>query len=161
MRSLFGTARQRLDVNGRALHNAARGYIPGKMHTLHLLERRLNRQTPQDRMALRSSRLTELRSRLESAARFVGRPGTERLSRLDERLQRVRTNALGSTTERLNRLGVRLTDLNPEALLARGYAIVTVNGKAVRDAGAIAAGTLIEARVEHGKSACPGRRNAP
>ncbi|MDQ2774260.1 MAG: exodeoxyribonuclease VII large subunit, partial [Acidobacteriota bacterium] len=39
---------------------------------------------------------------------------------------------------------------NPTAILNRGYAIVTFNGRAVRDASAVPSGQLIAARVARG-----------
>jgi exonuclease VII large subunit len=49
------------------------------------------------------------------------------------------------------RYDTRLEGLNPHALLARGYAIVTLDGHALRDASSVAEGAIVEAQLQHGK----------
>jgi len=149
--TLAGSAAQRLDSATRDLRHAARTYVPARQTMLHTLERRLNAQTPQQRLAQRLQRLAALRSQLVSASRYYARPRFERVSRVREAFVRLQTSLLRQYHDRLRDLQTRLTALDPQAPLARGYAIVTVNGKAVRDAAAIAEGTIIEAQVQRGK----------
>jgi exodeoxyribonuclease VII large subunit len=118
---------------------------------LHALERRLNAQTPQQRLAQRLQRLAALRSQLLSAARYYARPRFDRISRLRETFARLQNSVLRMPQDRLRHLQTQLTALDPQAPLARGYAIVTVDGKAVRDAAAVSEGAIVTAQVQRGK----------
>lgn len=151
LRFLAGAAMQRFDAASKDLRHAARIYVPMRQEALNRLERRLDAQTPQQRLAERAKRLTVLHSRLDSTASFYARPRVNALAALAGRLERLAPPALHSYRERLARLETRLNDLNPETLLARGYAIVTYGGKAVLDAASVPAGALIQAQVQHGK----------
>ncbi len=150
IRTAAGNAAQRLDIADRDLRHAARGFIPGLASGLHVLERRLNQQTPQQRLAQRFARLTELRSGLAAAARYYAAPKAATLARSSERLERLQLSVLRSHQEHLKHLATRLTGLDPQAPLARGYAIVTLDGRAVRDASAVPQGARIMAHVQHG-----------
>ncbi len=151
IRTTLGNAGQRMDSASKDLRHAARGYVPSRQSMLHVLERRLNAQTPQQRLAQRFARLTELRSQLAAAARYYAAPRVERLNRLRESFERLHGSALRSHLERLRHLDTRLTGLDPQALLARGYAIVTFEGRAVRDPDAVPVGARIEVEVQRGK----------
>jgi exodeoxyribonuclease VII large subunit len=149
--TIAGTAAQRLDSATRDLRHAARTYVPARQSVLHALERRLNAQTPQQRLAQRLQRLAALRSQLLSAARYYARPRFDRISRLRETFARLQNSVLRMPQDRLRHLQTQLTALDPQAPLARGYAIVTVDGKAVRDAAAVSEGAIVTAQVQRGK----------
>ncbi len=151
VRGIVGNGWQRLDMSARDLRHAAQVYVSHRQQSLLRLERRLNAQTPQQRLAQRRERLTELRSQLSSAARYHASLQSRTLSPLTARLSRAHTSALGSARERLKYAQARLAALDPHAPLERGYAIVGCNGKAVRDAAAVAAGAQIHATVQRGK----------
>lgn len=151
LRTALGNAGQRLDSAAKDLRHTARTYVPARYSVLHALERRLNAQTPQQRLAARFARLTELRTHLAAAARYYASPRRDRLNRLRESLSRLQNTALRIQQERLRHLQTRLAGLDPQALLARGYAIVTFDGRAVRDAALVPEGAQIEAQVQHGK----------
>lgn len=159
IRFVAGVAMQRFDSATKDLRHAARMYAPARRERLRDLERRLDAQTPQQRLAERAKRLTVLRSRLDSTARFYAKPRVDTLRMLDGRLERLGPVALRPYRERLSRLETRLDDLNPSTLLARGYAIVTYGGKAVLDASAVPPGALIEAQVQHGKLSARVEKN--
>lgn len=159
MRQIAGLAMQRFDSAVRELRHTARTFVPERCDVLNRLERRLEAQTPQQRLAQRGTRLTALRSRLISAARYYPSPRIQRLSQLDDRLNRSAPSALRPQRERLKDLATRLAGMNPEQLLARGYAIVMLGGKPVRNARDVAPGTLIEARVQHGMLSARVERN--
>jgi exodeoxyribonuclease VII large subunit len=131
--------------------SAVRDGVRERERALHGLERRLVAQTPQRRLLQRAQRITGLRSRLEAAARYYAAPRRETVKRLSERLGRLQPAAVRPYREVLSRWEMRLDGLNPHALLARGYAIVTVDGHAVRDASQVALGAVIEAQLQHGK----------
>jgi exodeoxyribonuclease VII large subunit len=151
VRSIVTARAQAFDYASSRLAANVRGFVQQHERSLHALERRLNAQTPHRRLGERVQRVTALASRLEAAARYYVPPRRERTGRLMERLTRLQGTVLQAYRQTLARTDTRLDDLNPHALLARGYAIVTVDGRAVRDAGAVPEGALIEAQVQRGK----------
>ena len=151
LRTLAGEGAQRFDAAVRDLRHAAQNIVTGRLQAVHALDRRLNAQTPQQRVAQRREKLTQVRSRLDTAARYVTAPGTQRLGRASEALTRGQSTAIRAFRDRLGRLDTRLSGLDPNALLARGYAIVTYDGRAVLNAADVPRGSLIEATVQHGK----------
>jgi exodeoxyribonuclease VII large subunit len=125
--------------------------VPARQSKLHALERHLNAQTPQQRLAQRLQRLAALRSQLVAASRYYARPSFDRVSRLRESFARLQLSVLRSPQDRLRHLETKLNALDPQAPLARGYAIVTFNGKAVRDAASVPEGAIVKAQVQRGK----------
>ncbi|HET7813866.1 MAG TPA: exodeoxyribonuclease VII large subunit [Candidatus Baltobacteraceae bacterium] len=144
-------ADQRFGSAATALRHASQIYASRKHARLVDLERRLQRNTPSEGLNRRRERLANLRSRLDVLARSGTRTGTDRLAWLNEALSRQRSAVLRGPSQRLGLLTGTLTALNPTRILERGYAIVTLNGKALRNASDAPAGTEIEATLEHGK----------
>ena len=151
LRSAVSNAAQRADSAAKELRHAARTLIPSRYAALHALERRLNSRAPHQRLAERAGRLAQLRSNLIANARYYIAPSEQRLTRIRDGLQRAQANALNRHRDMLGRLEMTLSGLDPQAPLERGYAIVTFEGRAVRDADAVPVGAHIEARVAHGK----------
>jgi exodeoxyribonuclease VII large subunit len=151
VRAIVSNAAQRFDGASKDLRHASRVYVPGRQRLLLDLERRLNAQTPQHRLAQRFQRLTELRSQLATVARYYAAPRANRLARLNESLARLQSSILRPYHERVRHVDTVLSGLNPKALLARGYAIVTLDGHAVLDAARVPEGARIEAQLHHGK----------
>ncbi|HET9097693.1 MAG TPA: exodeoxyribonuclease VII large subunit [Candidatus Baltobacteraceae bacterium] len=152
MASSILTARaQAFDYTHTRLASGVRRYVQERERSLHGLERRLNTQTPHRRLGERAQRITALRSRLEAAARYYAAPRREGAQRLTDRLSRLQTTVLRPYRDRLSHWDTRLGGLDPHKLLARGYAIVTLDGHAVRDAAAVPQGALIEAQLQRGK----------
>lgn len=151
VRSLIGSRAQTFDYVSARLAAVARSSLQKEERSLHALERRLAAQTPHRRLVERSQRIAALRSRLEFAARYYAAPRRETFKRLDERLARMPATLLRPYRELLERRNTRLEGLNPHALLARGYAIVTLDGHAVSDAAAVPEGALVEAQLHRGK----------
>ena len=89
---------------------------------------RIERQNPRARLAERAQRLTATGARLEP---------------LRKRIVSDRANRLALTESRL------IAD-DPESPLERGYAIVTLAGRALRDAREAEIGAQIEARLYRG-----------
>ena len=143
---------QTFDLLAQRFGHAAQTYVPRRKALIDALERRLQAQTPQRRLAQRAEKLAELQSRLRGIAtqRFLIAGREQRLRHLNERLRGTPAAVLRPAAERLRRLDTRLNDLNPRALLARGYAIVMLNGVPLRDASAAPPGSLIEAQLERG-----------
>jgi len=66
------------------------------------------------------------------------------------RLGRAIEGRLGRSGQRLALASVGLDGNNPEAILQKGYAIVTHSGRIVRDPADVPVGETVEARVAHG-----------
>jgi len=119
---------QRLsDVDGR-LTGAAATLGRTRETRLRELGRRLDARDPSRRLAERARRLQAATFKLDAAAR-----GAQ--ARLAQRL------ALASA---------HLDGKNPEAILQRGYAIVTHGDAIVRDPAAVPAGAMVRARLARG-----------
>jgi exodeoxyribonuclease VII large subunit len=151
LRAALSNAGQRLDSATKDLRHSMQSYVPARQRALALLERRLNKQTPQQRLAQRFERLSTLRTQLTSAGRYYAAPHVQRVRGLREGLDRLHSGALRAQGERLRHFETLLTALDPKALLARGYAIVTFDGRAVRDPAVVPKGAQIQAHVQHGK----------
>jgi exodeoxyribonuclease VII large subunit len=122
-------ARRAEDVAMR-LRYAGERVTTGRRRELSALEMQLDRRSPREIVTTRRVRLLTLSGRIETnAVRFVN-----------------------AAERALERAGARLDRLDPLAPLARGYAIVTHGGKAVRDASLLQPGEKIDARFEHGSA---------
>lgn len=95
-------------------------------------------------------RLDARRRRAESAlGRRLDRE-RDALARRGERLRRAPGQLLERRRALLDTAGARLQALAPHATLARGYAIVRANGRALRDAGSVAAGSSLDVELATG-----------
>jgi exodeoxyribonuclease VII large subunit len=128
-RAIVQSRAQTFDYTVSLLAAAARDLFQARERGLHALERRLNARAPHAQMLARAQRIAALRSRLERLCATALRPYRDRLSHFD----------------------TRLGGLDPHKLLGRGYAIVTVDGHAVRDAATVPQGAIIEAQLQRGK----------
>ncbi len=151
VRALAANAAQRFDAADKELAHARQTHVPQRARTLHALERRLTEHAPHARLAQRVKRLSGLRSKLGTLARYYAVPRINRIARASEALERFARSGLRSFNERLRHMDTQLIGLDPQAPLSRGYAIVTLNGMAVRDAGAVPQGARIQAQLQHGK----------
>lgn len=87
---------------------------------------------------------------LERSVRRLLAGDAERLGRIGERLRTAPRLLLERRRFALDRTGARLQALSPRATLARGYAIVRLEGEALRDAAAVTAGTLVDVELRSG-----------
>lgn len=126
---LVGAKGQRFDYARLGLFRGAREIVRGRETTVSRLRHRLDAQNPQRRLSERR----------------------EHLMRLGLRLQQSGASAVSSARQRFEVLRARFDGVNPEAPLARGYAIVTYEGRAVRSAAAVPEGALVEAKVQRGR----------
>jgi exodeoxyribonuclease VII large subunit len=143
-------ASQRRDVAEQMLEAGMERRLSFLRRRLLELDGRLERQNPRHRLGERAMRLTTLDSALRNwplrALPQLKRSldvQRERLGGLRERYLSQRTNALALASS-------QLLSSNPEKPLERGYAIVTLGGRALRDANDAAAGDTIEAKLFHG-----------
>ncbi len=139
---------QRLDwLTARLIHPAERLRQRGQ-ETQALgdrLQRALRKQAE-----VCALRLNATGKRLERAHPDT-RLGLERLERLGLRLQQAEKQQAYARTTKLNSLARGLSQLDPHAVLSRGYAIaVGADGRAVRDASTLATGTPLKLSFDHG-----------
>jgi exodeoxyribonuclease VII large subunit len=163
-------------MQGRLLQ-AMRGRLQRQDERLHHLSRRLRH--PGQRLQELAQRVDDLEARLHRAQ---GRLLQQQATRLGHLAQRLRQNspalAIGRRQEQLRQIGVRLHTamqhgqelrqrrlqglvraldaVSPLAVLGRGYAIVRreADGQIIREAGEVAAGDEIEARLHKGRLLC-------
>lgn len=130
LRNIFMRAAQRADHARRDLQRAGERVVSRRRELLVSLAASLDRRSPGQWIAQRRERLLKLDGRITATA-------------------------LRTTTDlrlTLERAGARLDRLDPLAPLARGYAIVTKDGKAVRDAANLRKGDALETRFERGRA---------
>jgi len=171
---MLGSRRQHVDVMARQLTAAARERLGRARAKLNVLERRLAAAAPAARLAHRRGRFEEVRDRLERAVPAFMRRRRERLAQAAGRLRRADpAGRAGREAARCARnavqldaamlrlierraallitLEAKLEGNNPDAILQRGYAIVTdEDGKLVREAAEAPPGTRIKARLARG-----------
>ncbi len=162
---------QRLSTYDARLRRAMESQLARSKHALLRAERRL--KDPRLLLASSSQRIDDLAARLQSALRArlrVERQTAQRVSArlaaahpkvmlakrratltaLSERMSRLATTRLSKSQGRVRELSARLDALSPLKVLGRGYAIATVNGRAVRAASDVNSGDTIDVRVHDG-----------
>lgn len=104
------------------------------------------------------NRLLRAAGWLDSASRAIEAAGQRRISSETMRLTNARTLlerdlqvALSRETRRLDSLTDKVRLLSPENVLARGYSITTLHGKAVRDAACVPPGSRLLTRLAQGR----------
>jgi len=139
----------RMTHQQQLLRRAIERIVVGRARDLDALAGKLNGGAER-RLSHAGRRVLELQNRIERQNPRV---------RLAERARRLtvgaRLEALGKriVSDRANRLALaesRLIAVNPESPLERGYAIVTLAGRALRDAREADIGAEIEARLYRG-----------
>jgi exodeoxyribonuclease VII large subunit len=146
----LGASAQRLDAAARRLvHPAARLAQQGER--AHALGERLSRAFAH-RRADAAHRLHAARARLAREAR-TPLPHGARVALASRALLRSGHDRLARAGSTLDRLGSALALLNPEAVLDRGYAIVTAeNGEVVSDASKIRVGQDVGLTFAQGRA---------
>lgn len=131
-----------------SMQSAMRRNLERRMQRVDLLARRLIH--PAERLAHNRQRLAHLASRLASAGERLAARRNQQLNNLRLRLARARPNLERQRT-RLERLAASLAALNPQAALARGYALVRApDGQLVRSHRQLAGGMRLELRLAEG-----------
>lgn len=148
--TVVNTAMQRTDYASGLLSTLARNFTVLRSNRLAAVERRLDAQTPKSRLEERARRLHRAELQLDAAVRHVLVRPHQRSRDAAAALDRARDPALRRAGDRLRTVAMRLEGADPKLPLARGYAIVTYGGKALRDAGALRAGETIEAVLQRG-----------
>jgi exodeoxyribonuclease VII large subunit len=172
---IVSARRQHVDATSRHLTGGARERLARARERLNLFERRLAAAAPAARLARRRGRFDALRDRLAGALPNLVRrrrdrlaSATARLARTDPAVRVAREAARCAATaaqldaamrrfvERrvawLKTFEAKLDGNNPEAILQRGYAIVSdADGRPVRDAADAPPGTRIIAQLARGR----------
>lgn len=131
-----------------ALRTAMRNGLEKRMQQVDLLTRRLVH--PAERLARNRRQLDLLASRLASAGDRLAAKKRRQLADMRLRLARARPN-LEQRRTRLARLAASLTALNPQAALARGYALVRApDGQLVRSHQQLANGMALDLHFAEG-----------
>jgi len=149
-RDLLVRQAQRADGARQRLQRAAATAVGAKRAALAERVGRLDRQSPQRVLADRRGRLAGLAGRIEAAFERTMSRKTHGWGDAKARLDRARLTYVAQVRRRLERAADALDGLNPLRPLSLGYAIVLLDGKAVRDAAALKAGDEVEARFERG-----------
>ncbi len=114
----------------KTLATAMRTDLMRRSRAIERIESRLRQQSPAARLQRMALRLASLRQRLNAGAEA----------------------SIAATANRLALSSRALQAISPLATLERGYAIVSdTEGRAITDAGAITKGSVIEARLAHGR----------
>lgn len=105
-------------------------------------------------------RLAHLEQRLFSRVQRHFYQQERQLDRIETRLPLLITGAIDRATQRLDQYEQQLTALAPEAVLARGYALVSQGGKIITAAAQVAEGEALRIRLRQGEViAMPEQRN--
>ncbi len=149
-RTYLAPLAQRLDDLDAALVVAESASRRSREAMLRDVMRRLDAQDPSLRLAARAATLRDAAARLDRALeRYLERV---RLSSgaAAARLEPAARGALARMGQGLALTSAHLDGNNPEAILQRGYAIVTYGAAIVRDPAALPAGALVTAQVARG-----------
>ncbi len=123
--------------------------LRGEEHRLANLEASLPALV-HHRVMREKMRLSELAARVGKDAGKVVASERSKLDMAVVRLGQGMKNATAREKMKLQRLDDMLRLLSPDNTLRRGYSITRVNGHAVRDASQLAAGDVVETRVQNG-----------
>ncbi len=143
--NLLAGPRQRLDLAATKLGPALARNARVHEQKLAQLDRRLHGQSPAARLATHAARLDGLGKRLELARANVIVRQRERIARTRDRLDAVAGRAqtafarqVQRRRDRLESLWALAASLGPQAVLARGYALVREEGGALLRSAAVA-----------------------
>jgi exodeoxyribonuclease VII large subunit len=148
---LLAPRRQSVDAAALDLQRAALAGVRARFDRLAALRTRLDARHPGAQLAKRSERLALARERLERLGPETIARGRLRVERASERVVPALRVLVERRRARLRETAAHLNGKDPTAILERGYAIVrTADGRAVRDAAALAPGALVHAQVARG-----------
>ncbi|MBI3376230.1 MAG: exodeoxyribonuclease VII large subunit [Betaproteobacteria bacterium] len=123
--------------------------VEDQMQRVDFLARRLVH--PRERLAAHARLLTQLEARLAAASGRVVESARWRLAELLRSLGYGSERRLARTQERVTRLAATLGNLDPAAVLARGYSITrAADGSVLREASRIEVGASISTTLARG-----------
>ncbi len=133
-----------------ALANAAGVALRRREVRVRDLERKLGAFDPRTRLGERAVRLQRAAHALDAATAASLARASVRITAANAGLEPAARGIGAGLGQRLALAAAHLDGNDPEAILQRGYAIVTRGGAIVRDSAALAPGEAIEARVARG-----------
>ena len=141
---------QRLETGVERLASGLSDVLRRRRERVATLNEALARYDPRLQLARRGEALRSCAARLDRARseRFAGEQ--RRLGDSGPRLERAMRDLILRSRQRLSLAAANLGGNDPEAILQKGYAIVTHEGRIVRDPGEVAIGASIDARVARG-----------
>lgn len=101
-------------------------------------------------LARHDQQLSRLMAAVVTAANRAVAHRQQRVEVLASLVPMVALQALSRRQHQLDLLAMRVQAADPQRILERGYSLTTLNGRAVRDAGQLSDGDLIETRVAQG-----------
>ncbi len=147
---LLGARRQAVDAFRSGIGLAFERRVTRLRVRLTPLERRLTARSPGAMLEVRRGLVASLRGALDRFAADAVPRRRVRVTALAGRLGEVMARRLARDANRLTQLNTRFESFDPEALLQRGYAIVTVGDRVLTDPADAPPGTPIEAKLARG-----------
>lgn len=145
--SIVTRATQRADAATDSLERAWERWRIKRSDRVNALARRLIAQNPSNRVQRRVTQLTALQSSLRNWGPRALPQWHRELEIRSDRFARASERYFSKRTQALELLQGSLNSIDPLKPLERGYAIVTKNGRALRDAREASAGEEIEAKL--------------
>jgi len=152
-RRLFDGRRQAVDVALTDLRAAFDRRMRARAARLAAVGARLEKCNPSVQLGRRRERLALATYRLTAGAQAVLARERRRLAGIAVRVEPAAAAGLGRRRARLELIGAMLDGRDPTRILQRGYAIVSLDGVAVRDAATVPPGAVIVAQVARGRLA--------
>jgi exodeoxyribonuclease VII large subunit len=147
-RLLIASAQQRVDEHVARMERIVRQRLARERSAAARLDGRLGAAHPRERIARDRARAAELEARLVALGSGLVRERRRALPMAE--LERLGGRLVAEDRARVSALAGRLDAMSPVAVLARGYAIVTRDGHAVRAASEVAPGERLHVRVARG-----------
>jgi exodeoxyribonuclease VII large subunit len=141
---------QRINDAETALEGRTAGALRERDLRVRTALRRLEVYDPSRRLGDRGRRLHAATFRLEAAMGSCYARQHRRVGDIRKGLERVVPTLCQRPARRLELARTRLAASDPEAILQRGYAIVTAGEEILRDPAAVAPGVRVEARLARG-----------
>jgi len=148
---LLSGRRQTVDAAAAELRESVERQVRARAGRVTALRMRLERCNPSVRLGQRRERLTVLRYALDRVMQDAVARVARRSDAVVARLVPALDAAVGRRRTKLQLARAVLEARDPTKLLARGYAIVTIDGTALTDATAVAPGALITAQLARGR----------
>jgi exodeoxyribonuclease VII large subunit len=143
-------ARQMIDDAEERLGEAFTAALARRRERVAELQRKLAARDPSVLLVQGGAALTRASLRLDVGIRGLVDGHCRHLADARGALLPAARNAVRERAERLAVVSAHLAGKDPEAILQRGYAIVSFSGKIVRDAREVPAGERIAARLARG-----------
>ena len=159
---LLQARRQAVDVFRNQLAIRTERQIVRARNAVTPLERRLTASSPRALLERRRGRVAQLHDAVERLGATIVVQRQARLAILSARLQPALRRVVTAERARFEQLKQLYANSNNHAaLLQRGYAVVKVNGRVVRDPADAPPGTIIEAELARGTLRARVEREGP